>query len=333
MVKKRLLDGQPCRKCVQAEALLKKRAHWDRISEVVWADEGDPQSVGMKLAEEHEVAVAPFFIVRSDDGSETVEVSTLKLIKRHLKAPQVKPEEFELAAAQAALAAAEPSQIVRSALERFGADCVIAFSGSDDVVLIDMAVKTGLPFSVLVLDTGRLHPETHQFIEEVRSHYGIEIMVASPDALRVEQLVLNKGLFSFFEEGHHECCQIRKVEPLARCLAPYRAWVTGQRRDQSAETREELQTVEVGASFDGAQEALVKFNPLANWSRERLWQYMEDNHVPHNELHDRGFASIGCAPCTRPIGPNQHEREGRWWWEDALKKECGLHANNLQREK
>ncbi|MGZ8245730.1 phosphoadenylyl-sulfate reductase, partial [Methylomagnum sp.] len=136
-------------------------------------------------------------------------------------------------------------------------------------------------------------------------------------------------LFSFFVDGHQECCGIRKVEPLRRKLATLDAWLTGQRRDQNA-TRAELAEVEIDPAFSTPEHQLVKFNPLANWSSAQVWDYIEAHDVPHNELHWRGFVSIGCEPCTRPILPNQHEREGRWWWEGAGKKECGLHAGNLK---
>lgn len=327
MVKKRLASGEPCRKCVQSEELLRKRGLWDRIDEVVWANETEPESEGMLLAAKHDVSVAPFFIVQGQDDSERVYVSALKLIKKELGQASVATSgSFDLQAAHAAMEKAPPPDIVRRALETFGSDCVIAFSGSDDVVVIDLAVQTGLPFSVLVVDTGRLHAETYRFIEDVRTHYGIEISITMPDAARVEQLVLNKGLYSFLEDGHQECCQIRKVDPLGRALGRYKAWMTGQRKDQSLLTRNQLQPVELDGAFEGAAGPLVKFNPLANWSRDLLWQYIRDYQVPHNELHHRGFASIGCQPCTRPVLPGQHEREGRWWWEDAQAKECGLHV-------
>jgi phosphoadenosine phosphosulfate reductase len=236
----------------------------------------------------------------------------------------------DVSAAARELAAAPPQAVLRWGLEQFGADLVIAFSGSDDVALIDMASRTGLPFSAVVIDTGRLHPETHEFVDLVRRHYGIEITVTSPDPVPLEALVRRKGLFSFFEDGHAECCGIRKVDPLRRVLSSFRAWATGQRRDQSAATRGQLEVVEADALFAGVAGPLIKLNPLAGWTREELWAYLGEHAVPQNPLHARGFASIGCAPCTRALAPGQAEREGRWWWEDAVKKECGLHAGNLE---
>jgi phosphoadenosine phosphosulfate reductase len=226
------------------------------------------------------------------------------------------------------LAEAEPQAIVRAALERFGAACAIAWSGAEDVVLIDMAAKSGLPFSVFCLDTGRLHPETYRFIDKVRAHYGIEIELMAPAAEPLQALVRKKGLFSFYEDGHGECCGIRKVEPLRRALAQRHSWLTGQRRDQSP-TRAAVSVVQVDSAFEGQDGPLVKWNPLANWSSARVWEYIRAGSVPYNELHERGFVSIGCEPCTRPVLPGQHEREGRWWWEAATQKECGLHSQSI----
>ena len=224
--------------------------------------------------------------------------------------------------AQAQLSDAEPGEILRWALDTYGEQTAISFSGAEDVALIHLAASTGLPFSVFTLDTGRLHPETLQFMEDIQARYGISIEIMTPDSDAVDELVAAKGLFSFYEDGHKECCQIRKVEPLRRALAGRPAWVTGQRRDQSPDTRGEIEVVEEDAVF-----GLVKVNPLAHWSGDRVWQLLETEGVPTNPLHDQGFRSIGCEPCTRPIGPGQHEREGRWWWEDTAKKECGLHLS------
>ncbi len=328
MVKKRLASGEPCRKCAQAEDLLRKRGLWEQIDEVIWAEETDPESAGMKLAAKHQVSAAPFYLVDGEDGSVDVFVSALKLIKVHLtpaKAAEAAVSRFDLASAQTSLARATPQEVVRHALESFGADCAIAFSGSDDVVLVELAAQTGLPFTVLVVDTGRLHPETYRFIEEVRSHYGIAIHTTAPDPADLEPFVRQKGLFSFLEDGHEECCRIRKVRPLRRALGGYRAWMTGQRKDQSVSTRGKLALVEEDSAFEGRDGGLVKFNPIANWSRDLLWQYIRDHGLVHNALHHRGYSSIGCEPCTRAVLPGQHEREGRWWWEDEGVKECGLH--------
>jgi phosphoadenosine phosphosulfate reductase len=224
----------------------------------------------------------------------------------------------------------DPQDILAIALKEYSPDLGIAFSGAEDVVLIDMAVKIGASFTVFSLDTGRLHPETYQFIEKVRMHYGITIEAVFPQPDAVQALVREKGLFSFYVDGHKECCGIRKVEPLIRALAPLRAWVTGQRQDQSPGTRGAVPVLQLDRTFGTPDRPLVKFNPLSFWSSTQVWAYIRDNELPYNALHDRGFISIGCEPCTRPTNPGQHERAGRWWWEEETKKECGLHAGNLR---
>lgn len=335
MIKKRLLSGEPCKKCAEAEEMLRGRGLWDRIDRVVWAQEGDPSSEGMLLGQKHGVANAPFFIVKAPSGQEQVLESTLKLMRlltdggaSVAEAPQAQPvtaEEVPLLVDQ--LAHAEPQDTLRYLLGRFGSDCAIAFSGAEDVVLIDMASRLGLRYSVFCLDTGRLHPETYKFIDKVRVHYGIEIELYSPQAEPLQAFVRKKGLFSFYEDGHKECCGVRKIEPMRRALTNYRAWVTGQRRDQSP-TRAEVAVLQADGGNAGkpGSGVLLKANPLANWSSAKVWAYIRERNVPYNELHERGFISIGCEPCTRPVNPGQHEREGRWWWEEATKRECGLHV-------
>ena len=187
-------------------------------------------------------------------------------------------------------------------------------------------MKSGRPFSVFTLDTGRLAPETYEFIERVRKHYGIAILAAFPQPAAVEALVVKKGLFSFYEDGHGECCSIRKVEPLRRTLQNYRAWMTGQRRDQSP-TRTSVAVVETDTGNSGPRGPLLKWNPLAFSTLSDVWAYIRENELPYNPLHDRGMVSIGCAPCTRAIRPGEHERAGRWWWEEATHRECGLHVD------
>jgi phosphoadenosine phosphosulfate reductase len=341
MVKKRLANGETCRKCAQAEELLKARGLWPLIDDVVWADEADPSSAGMQLAARLGVSLAPFFVVQSGD-SQVVYESVLKLVNEVLdgRSPSVDP-----AAAKAApavdlesvardLADRHPSEILRWGLERWGASLGIAFSGAEDVVLVHMASEIGLPFSVFCLDTGRLHPETYRFIEAVRGRYKIEVDLMAPDTASLEAFVKRKGLFSFYEDGHGECCGVRKVEPLRRKLRTLRAWATGQRRDQSPATRSAIAVVERDRTVSDASGperedpqsgGLVKLNPLAGWTSAQVWQYIRENQVPFNPLHERGFISIGCEPCTRAILPGEHERAGRWWWEDATKRECGLH--------
>jgi phosphoadenosine phosphosulfate reductase len=280
------------------------------------------------------VTVAPFFLVRDDGGTTTVYESVLKLVNERLAARNpaaaaigsagVSSGDIEAAARD--LASSHPSEILRWGLERWGTSLGISFSGAEDVVLVDIASESGLPFSVFSLDTGRLHPETYRFIDAVRKRYGIEIHLVTPDAAQLEPFVKQKGLFSFYEDGHEECCGIRKVEPLRRKLATLAAWATGQRRDQSPATRSSIAVVERDRTFSGAGEVLVKLNPLAAWTSAQVWQYIRERGVPFNSLHERGFVSIGCEPCTRAILPGEHERAGRWWWEEATKRECGLHV-------
>ena len=219
-------------------------------------------------------------------------------------------------------------KIIHNALKEFD-NIAISFSGAEDVVLIDMAVKAKKDIQVFSLDTGRLHPETYRFIEQVRKHYNINIDILSPDREALESFTKEKGLFSFFEDGHKECCGIRKVAPLRNKLHTLDAWITGQRKDQSHGTRTQLAIAELDDAFSLEDKPLYKFNPLANWSSEDAWNYIKMFDVPYNELHTKGYISIGCEPCTRPVLPNQHEREGRWWWEESEHKECGLHASNL----
>jgi phosphoadenosine phosphosulfate reductase len=236
---------------------------------------------------------------------------------------------FDISQLQSELTGKNPRVILRKALELFD-NIAIAFSGAEDVVLIDLALQLRKDISVFCLDTGRLHPETYRFIEKVRKHYQLDIELLTPDYQTLDAFVKAKGLFSFYEEGHHECCGIRKVAPLRRKLAQVDAWITGQRKDQSVDTRQEIPEVQLDGTFSTDDHPLVKFNPLLNWRSSQVWDYIEAYQVPYNPLHEKGFISIGCEPCTRAVLPNQHERAGRWWWEEATKKECGLHAGNVR---
>lgn len=222
-----------------------------------------------------------------------------------------------------------PQKIIKYALSQFE-NIAISFSGAEDVALIEMARNYRADITVFSLDTGRLHPETYRYLERVRKHYGIKIETLSPDGDALRAMVSEKGLFSFYEDGHQECCGIRKTQPLKKKLSQLDAWITGQRKDQSP-TRAEIPVIQDDKLFARPAGSLIKFNPLANWSSKEVWDYIRMCESPYNELHDKGFVSIGCEPCTRPVGPNQHEREGRWWWEEATKKECGLHGGNIEK--
>lgn len=223
----------------------------------------------------------------------------------------------------------DPTEIIKLALDSFD-NIAISFSGAEDVVLVDMAVKINPDVRVFSLDTGRLHPETYKLLDMVRGMYGIKMEIQFPEAEALESMVAEKGLYSFYKDGHKECCGIRKVRPLRRKLNTLDAWITGQRKDQSP-TRSAIPVVEIDSAFSTEDHTLYKFNPLTNWSSAQVWRYIRDNDVPYNELHNKGFFSIGCEPCTRPVLPNQHEREGRWWWEEETMKECGLHAGNIDK--
>ena len=193
---------------------------------------------------------------------------------------------------------------------------------AEDMVLTDLILRAKLPIRIFTLETGRLHKETLGMLERIREVYGYEVEPYRPDAAAVDAYVQQNGLNAFYDsvEMRKECCRIRKVDPLNRALAGQRAWITGQRRTQSA-TRVELHVQE-----DDAAHGMAKFNPLADWSEEDVWHYIRSNEVPYNPLHDRGYPSIGCEPCTRAIQPGEDVRAGRWWWENPESKECGLHV-------
>ena len=223
----------------------------------------------------------------------------------------------------ARLADASPREILVCAFDTWP-NCALSFSGAEDVLLLHLASKLRPDVRVFTLDTGRLHAQTYEFIERVRKTYGLRIDMLYPDTERLRRLVSEKGLFSFYRDGHEECCDIRKIEPMRRHLEGFDAWISGIRRDQSP-TRLEIDVFEIDARFSNMGVPLIKINPLANQTSGEVWNQIRMLEIPYNPLHDQGFASIGCEPCTRPTGPGQHEREGRWWWEEATLKECGLH--------
>jgi phosphoadenosine phosphosulfate reductase len=214
----------------------------------------------------------------------------------------------------------------RATLERIASDYTPAVFASslaaEDMVLTDLILRAKLPIRIFTLETGRLHQETLGMLDRIREVYGYEVEPYRPDTAAVDAYVQQNGLNAFYDsvEMRKECCRIRKVDPLNRALAGQRAWITGQRRAQSA-TRTELNVQE-----DDAAHGMAKFNPLADWSEEDVWHYLRSNDVPYNPLHDRGYPSIGCEPCTRAIQPGEDVRAGRWWWENPESKECGLHV-------
>ena len=219
-----------------------------------------------------------------------------------------------------------PEAVLRWALSEFHPDIALASSfGMEDIVLIAMMADILPDARIFALDTGRLHEETYEAAEAVRRKLGVRIEWYFPSRAAVEELERNKGLFSFREslENRHECCRIRKVEPLSRALSGLRAWVTGQRKEQAV-TRRSLPVLEV----DEAHGKILKLNPLACWTEQEVREYVRKRGLPVNRLHDMGYPSIGCAPCTRPVAPGEDPRAGRWWWERPEHKECGLHARN-----
>ncbi|WP_257459159.1 phosphoadenylyl-sulfate reductase [Archangium lipolyticum] len=233
----------------------------------------------------------------------------------------VSPEELRTASEELRDA---PAEVVLAWVERrFGARAAIASSfGVEDMVLIDLARTHAPSVRLFTLDTGRLPPETYEVMDVVRRRYGVEIETFFPARERVEALESTKGYFSFKQsiEERKECCGIRKVEPLRRALAGREAWVTGLRREQSV-TRTSVESVELDATH-----GLVKVSPLTRWTSREVWEYVKTHGVPYNALHDRGYPSIGCAPCTRAVRPYEDERAGRWWWESPENRECGLHV-------
>jgi phosphoadenosine phosphosulfate reductase len=214
-------------------------------------------------------------------------------------------------------------ELLSWSMNQYGLDAGLASSfGMEDMVLIDMIAKLGGPITIFTLDTGRLHEETYELMDRVRSKYGLAIKTYFPDKNEVEQLVREKGFFSFREsvENRKECCRIRKVEPLNRALGELKAWVTGLRRDQNITRTDIPKVIE-----DLDHPPLIKINPLAEWTEEQVLNYIVENSVPINILHKRSYPSIGCSPCTRPVTQGEDIRAGRWWWENPEHKECGLH--------
>lgn len=223
-----------------------------------------------------------------------------------------------------------PSNVIAYVIKHYSTDqFTVSFSGAEDVVVIDIVTRLcNDTIQVFTLDTGRLHEETYEFIETVRNRYDIDLQVLSPDANAVNELVRTKGLFSFYDDGHTECCGIRKIMPLQRHLQRFDAWITGQRRDQGT-TRSAVPFEQEDKAFSTPDHTIFKFNPLAEWNSEDVWSYIRANEVPVNPLHAKGFLSIGCAPCTRAVRPGEPERSGRWWWEHEDDKECGIHVQNV----
>jgi thioredoxin-dependent adenylylsulfate APS reductase len=234
-----------------------------------------------------------------------------------------RPDELEIVQAGQRLATAAPQEILRWGIDRFGPGLAICTSfQAEGMVLLDMAWTIDPAIRVFTVDTGRLPAATYDLIDAVRERYGIQVEVHYPDADEVSGFVTREGINAFYRSIplRLRCCDLRKIRPLDRALTDLDAWVTGLRRDQSA-TRSLSQTVEM----DRRRPGLVKLDPLARWHASEVWEYTRRHDMPYNRLYDQSYRSIGCAPCTRPCASDEDERAGRWWWEEEMPKECGIH--------
>lgn len=217
----------------------------------------------------------------------------------------------------------EPEVILRHFMEMYGERIALSSSLSiEDQTLADIMLKINPKARIFTLDTGRLFPETYQLIDKTNLHYDIKMEIFCPQTEILQQFVREQGINPFYEsiEKRHSCCEVRKLEPLRRAFQNLDAWVCGLRQTQSV-TRNDMNLVE----WD-ERHRLLKINPLIHWSEEQVWNYIRTHHVPYNKLHDKGFPSIGCEPCTRAVKPGEDIRAGRWWWESPEHRECGLHA-------
>jgi len=217
----------------------------------------------------------------------------------------------------------EAETVLRTGLGLVAGSVQLACSFSvEDVVVLDLALQADLALGLFAIDTGRLPEETYLAAESLRERYGVEIDWYFPQAEAVQKLTRVQGLFSFREslEQRRHCCAVRKVEPLQRALAGLAGWATGMRREQS-QTREEIEPLQQDSEHGG----ILKLNPLYNWRADQVWDYANQRRLPLHPLHKQGYPSIGCAPCTRAVAEGDDPRSGRWWWEDAHHKECGLH--------
>jgi phosphoadenosine phosphosulfate reductase len=219
-----------------------------------------------------------------------------------------------------------PQEVLKWSLDNLHPRLAMASSfGAEDVVVIDMIMKINPKARIFTLDTGRLNQETYDVMDEIRKKYNINIEVMFPNSNEVEQMVRINGLNLFYHSiGNRKlCCGIRKVHPLNRMLSTLDGWITGLRADQT-EVRSQANRIECDEQHNG----IIKINPIIEWTWEQTWDYIKKNNISYNKLHDNGFPSIGCEPCTRAIKPGESLRAGRWWWESDSQKECGLHADH-----
>src|ERR1700743_2863392 len=229
----------------------------------------------------------------------------------------------ELTDVQLQISGLDPVDALGVLADRFAGKIVFSTSfGWEDQVITHMIFANKLPVKVFTLDTGRLFPETYSAWNRTMEKYDEHIHAYYPNNELLEQMISQKGPNSFYEsvENRKECCNIRKVEPLKRALAGNECWITGIRAEQSV-NRHYMDDVE----WDDSNK-LIKFHPVFNWTLDEIKDYIKKHNIPYNILHDRGFPSIGCAPCTRAVAPGEDFRSGRWWWEEQSKKECGLHT-------
>ena len=220
---------------------------------------------------------------------------------------------------------AGPEKVLEHLCHAYGENMAFATSlGAEDQVLTHMLADVSNKIRIFTLDTGRLFPETLDLLDKTNNRYGLNIQVYFPDAGKVEKMVNAKGINLFYESiaNRKECCHIRKILPMQRALRGCDLWISGLRAEQSV-TRHNLELAEWDENF-----GLIKVSPLRSWTEDMVWDYIRAHSIPYNPLHDKGFPSIGCQPCTRAIGPGEDVRAGRWWWEQPEMKECGLHQKN-----
>jgi phosphoadenosine phosphosulfate reductase len=217
---------------------------------------------------------------------------------------------------------ATPVELLKGLINKYKGQIALSSSlGLEDQVLTQMVCSIDKETPIFTLDTGRLFPETYDLIHRTNSKYGIRMKIFFPDAAKVEEMVNTNGINLFYESIEHrkKCCGIRKLDPLKRAFEGLEVWICGLRREQSV-TRKDLKAIEWDAVNN-----LIKVNPLIDWTEQQVKDYIKANKIPYNPLHDKGYPSIGCQPCTRAILPGEDIRAGRWWWEDPATKECGLH--------
>lgn len=236
----------------------------------------------------------------------------------------LKPTELQIKKIAEEMEDKSAMEVLKWAINAYAPKIALASSfGAEDVILIDMMVKINKEKAkIFTLDTGRLNQETYDVMDAIRKKYGIQIEVYFPEQRETEEMVKIKGMNLMYEsvENRKLCCEIRKVHPLNRALSKLDGWITGLRREQAI-TRANIYKLEIDSSHGN----IAKINPLADWTNEMIWDYIHKNNVPYNKLHDSGYPSIGCEPCTRAVHRGEDPRAGRWWWENATQKECGLH--------